>query len=427
LDKTLKISILIVFLPQKMLYMILKVNSQINKLIISVLNKYFKLSKPRRDFIINILLLFLSIKGRLNFLQFGRFGNHKEQSYRQNFEKHFDFLNFNKQIILNSCNKHIIIAFDPSYISKSGKETYGLDKFWSGCASQVKLGLEIGGIAAIDIENNTAMHLEAIQTPTFKDLETQNISLVDWYADLIVSRKDTLLQLSVYNVVDAYFSKFLYVKKLTDNGFHIISRLRSDADLKYLYNGLKTGKRGRPKAYSGKIDFKNIDKNIFSLFDENENECCYQAIVYCKSLKRKIKLVYVLEKNQKASYKLYFSTDLELDAELILTYYRSRFQIEFLYRDAKQHTGLNDCQARSENKLYFHFNASLSAINLAKAEHWLNIPKKERGSFSMTDIKTMYHNMLLLERFIEVFAINPYILKNNKYVKELINFGKIAA
>jgi len=80
---------------------------------------------------------------------------------------------------LASCSKHIIIAFDPSYISKSGKKTYGLDKFWSGVAAKAKLGLEIGGIAAISIDNNTAMHLEAIQTPQFKDLEAKNISLLD--------------------------------------------------------------------------------------------------------------------------------------------------------------------------------------------------------------------------------------------------------
>jgi hypothetical protein len=48
---------------------------------------------------------------------------------------------------------------------------------------------------------------------------------------------------------------------------------------------------------------------------------------------------------------------------------KSRFQIEFLYRDGKQHTGLNDYQARGQKKLYFHFNASLTAINLAKVEY----------------------------------------------------------
>src|SRR5690554_3332486 len=64
------------------------------------------------------------------------------------------------------------------------------------------------------------------------------------------------------------------------------------------------------------------------------------------------------------------TTDLELSADKILQYYQTRFQIEFLYRDGKQHTGLNDSQARSKNKLNFHFNMSLTAINIAKVTHW---------------------------------------------------------
>ena len=63
-----------------------------------------------------------------------------------------------------------------------------------------------------------------------------------------------------------------------------------------------------------------------------------------------------------------FSTDVDLDALTIYRYYKARFQIEFLFRDAKQFTGLTDCQARSQAKLNFHFNASLSAVTLAKLE-----------------------------------------------------------
>jgi hypothetical protein len=60
------------------------------------------------------------------------------------------------------------------------------------------------------------------------------------------------------------------------------------------------------------------------------------------------------------------STDLSLSVIQILNYYRARFQIDFLYRDGKQFTGLNDCQARSENKLDFQFNMSLTSINITK-------------------------------------------------------------
>ena len=409
--------------------MIFKATLSINALIINMLDNIKVLSKPQKDFFIEIMLLFISIQGRMNFLQFGRYGKFGEQRYRQQFEKQFDFLSFNKEITLSHGSGNFAIAFDPSYISKSGKKTYGFDKYWSGVAKQAKFGLEISGIAAVDIDNKTAFHLEAVQTPTHVDIKEKDMSLLDWYANIIVQRKDTFSKISNYIVADAYFSKKPFADKIIEDAqMHLISRLRNDSDLKYLYLGEPTGKKGRPKKYDGKINLKSIDEKYFKLVLDNDQTTIYTAIVYSKGLKRNIKLVYEQPKAEKTkSYLLFFSTDLKLDALEILQYYKNRFQIEFLYRDGKQHTGLNDCQARSENKLYFHFNASLTAINLAKVEHWLSTPKKERGAFSMSDIKTMYHNKLLLERFIDVFAIPAYKLKNNNNVKELINFGKIAA
>jgi hypothetical protein len=121
------------------------------------------------------------------------------------------------------------------------------------------------------------------------------------------------------------------------------------------------------------------------------------------------------------------STDLSLTGIQILNYYRTRFQIEFLYRDGKQFTGLNDCQARSENKLDFQFKMSLTSINIAKITHWLAITKEHRKSFSMANVKTMYHNDLLLNRFISMFGINPNWIKNKEKLLQLLEYGKIAA
>jgi len=124
---------------------------------------------------------------------------------------------------------------------------------------------------------------------------------------------------------------------------------------------------------------------------------------------------------------LYFSTDIKLEALDVLKYYQSRFQIEFLYRDGKQPTGLNDCQARSKNKPDFHFNASLMAINIAKIAPWLSIPKGQRKSFSIMDVKTISHNSLQLKLFFDKFGINPYLPKNQKKARELLCHGIIAA
>ena len=166
----------------------------------------------------------------------------------------------------------------------------------------------------------------------------------------------------------------------------------------------------------------------FTLVQETDDFQAFSATFWVKAFHRKVALVVYESKNSsKKSRRLYFSTDIELDPIIILNYYAARFQIEFLFRDAKQHTGLCDSQARSGKKMNFHVNASLTAVNIAKAEHWLSMPKDERGPFSMTNIKTLYHNELLLKRFFfSVFGINPHTTKNQHKVKELLEIGTIA-
>ena len=393
-------------------------------LISTMIDKMPNINKWRRVFLIETLILFMSIRGRINFLQLARYGKYKEQRYRQQFEKPFDFLAFNTEFTLSQGSGRYAIAFDPSYVSKSGKKTPGVGWYWSGCANQAKWGLEIGGLAAIDIDNHTAFHLEAVQT-----LNADEQTLTDWYGRIIYDRKETLTSISKYLIADAWFSKKSFADQVISSDMHLISRLRDDADLKYICTEPPTGKRGRPRKYSGKIIISDIDREYFSFVTEDKESTVYAAEVYSKALKRNIMLVHVtyLKANGKDARKLYFSTDVSMDPAEVLQYYQSRFQIEFLYRDGKQHTGLNDSQARSENKLHFQFNASLTSINIAKAIHWLSIPKEERGAFSMSDIKTMNHNALLLYRFFDVFGICPYSIKNQNYVKELILYGTIAA
>ena len=81
-------------------------------------------------------------------------------------------------------------------------------------------------------------------------------------------------------------------------------------------------------------------------------------------MKRNIKVV--VHYPESGGHKIYFSTDLDMSDKDIIEYYRTRFQIEFCFRDSKQFTGLNNCQARDLRKLDFAFNASLASVNIAK-------------------------------------------------------------
>lgn len=152
------------------------------------------------------------------------------------------------------------------------------------------------------------------------------------------TRKGTLQRLTKYVVADAYFSKSTFVDGALDMGFHVISRFRDDAYFRYLTMEQPTGKKGRPKLYDGKIDMKHLEEERFEIIQlEKGEERILSAIIHSRSLGRNIRLC-IWESDDKKVRKLYFSTDTQMKAMDILDYYRTRFQIEFCYRDSKQFT-----------------------------------------------------------------------------------------
>ena len=125
----------------------------------SILDKMPELTKVRKQFLIHIFALVVSLRGRMHFLNMERQGAYSEKSYRLHFEQSFDYFEFNKHLVETYCSGHKIIAIDCSYIPKSGKETPHIGNFWSGCASKALKGLEISSLAVIDVDNNTGSTL----------------------------------------------------------------------------------------------------------------------------------------------------------------------------------------------------------------------------------------------------------------------------
>jgi hypothetical protein len=285
----------------------------------------------------------------------------------------------------------------------------------------VKHGLEILGIGLIDIDRKDCVSLKAVQTPSPKSLAECGVTLVKWYLTCILNLRDKLIRQSRYVVADAYFSVSEFANGLEEFGFHLVSRFRSDAAMMYLYTGGRTGKKGRPKEYDGKIDFKNLDMekvkkvNIFP--DEG---AFYTTIAYSKSLKRKVRLVVFLPKDGKPI--LYFSTDTNMSARNVVEFYRTRFQIEFCYRDSKQFTGLCDCQARDFDKLDFAFNASLTSVNVAKV-----VINMEYPTFSIANFKSLLYNCYLMKRFFAMSGFRPNKSLNAIIFKELSDIAARAA
>jgi hypothetical protein len=399
---------------------------KISGLVSASLQKLENLSKPRFKFFSTLFELWLGLPLRYTMLNLSRIGAYSEKSIRLHFEKLFDFVSFNTAVIHKSCGKELIAAFDPSYIPKSGKQTPGLGKWWSGKEQCTRKGLEISCLSIIDVAAGTALSLEAVQTPCKEVLQQENRNQVSHYVSIIKRQMPTLKTMVKYLTADGYFMKHDFIAPLLKEGLHIITKMRPDADLRYTYNGTKQSSRGRPKLYDGKVDCTSMDKRRIKKFAEDEEVIYYSGIVYCKALKQLVRIVYLQQKATKR-YEIFLCTDTLIEPGLIIKYYRLRFQIEFLLRDAKQHCGLEQCQARSENKLYFHFNMALSAVSVAKAALWLSLPKQKREAFSMRNIKLMFYNKIMTERIFSNLALNLNCKKIKRLYNQCLNIGTLAA
>lgn len=391
----------------------------------TILRKMSEINKWQRDFFLHHVVLYLSLRGRYTYLNFARYGQKNELTYRMHHSSGFDFPTFNRHLIEGHTSARRVVAFDPSYVSKSGKHTPGVGYFWSGCAGKAKWGLEVCGFAAIDVEANTALHYFARQT-----MPEEGQGLMDFYGGLLKEKAPELLKVSKYIAVDAYFSKKSFVSAAVESGLHAITRLRDDAVLHYPPPPRKEGQRGPNRKKGDRFRPKELQGGQLPCLSQTGEERIYGGSAFVGSLGRLVTIAVVQQLGEDGSVKsakVFICTDLELPPLEVLTYYKSRFQIEFLFRDAKQHMGLQDSQSRDKQALEYHFNMSLTAVSIAKVAHYLSIKKEQRGPFSMADIKTQYFNQLFIGRIIDVFGKIPNITINHPALKPLYNLGKIAA
>jgi len=146
-----------------------------------------------------------------------RYGELNEKTYRLHFGQDFDFPRFNQELCQSQLSKNCIVAFDPSYLPKSGKHTPHKGRFYSGCSGRAIGGIEIGSLGIIDLEHHTAFNPETIQAPDPKALKAEGKTLIDHYASIIIERKEGIESISKYLAVDGYFAKYSFVDTIKTN------------------------------------------------------------------------------------------------------------------------------------------------------------------------------------------------------------------
>ncbi|MDW8228828.1 MAG: hypothetical protein RMJ33_03220 [Saprospiraceae bacterium] len=78
----------------------------------AILQQMPNVNKWQRDFFLHHLGLFLSLRGRYTYLNFERYGQKNELTYRNHHQSGFDFQTFNRLLIEKFTSPQRLIAFD---------------------------------------------------------------------------------------------------------------------------------------------------------------------------------------------------------------------------------------------------------------------------------------------------------------------------
>lgn len=386
----------------------------------------------QRRFLQTLFEAVLALRGRVNFTNLARFSPLHEQTFRRHFQKAFQWVWFNLTMV--HLRRHpeepIIGVFDCSFLPKSGTETWGLGQFFSSLAGRSKNGLEVSILGVVATESRRAFGVDATQTPP--DLsanETGDYSRVDFYLEQITDLYQTLTELGVfYWVGDGFYAKQKVFDTVTGLGGDLITRLRSDANLRYLYTGPRSEGPGRPKQYDGKIDWDDLEElrrrfdEVGRLPDQPEIRVL-TTVANSPHFGRNLRVVLLIGPGSEGpdgeKQVILASTDTGQSADEIVQYYRLRYQIEFIIRDAKQHTGLTHCQARSQEKLDFHLNMSVATANLLRL-------LAQKAACSKRTYRREAYNRLLVGHLLSQLGLSAEYDQTDPRIQSVIRTGRMA-
>ncbi len=338
-----------------------------------------------------------------------------------------------------------IIAGDEVVDSKAGKETYGLDRFFSGIEQRVIPGLSFFALSLVNVKEEHSYPLQIsqiVKSPEEKAAsqakakakkdkkssekkkrgrpkgsKNKNKLEVVLNAELlrIQDALKTLLKTigSVLNLkyvaMDGHFGNYPSAWMARQINLHLISKLRANAALHSVFEGEHPGKGPKPK-YGDKIDFHKMEAKYLKETTQEGNlrTDIYQGTFLNKEFGFALNVVILLKTNldtQAQAHVVLFSTDLELAYDKIIHFYRLRFQIEFNFRDAKQYWGLEDFMNVKEIAVTNAANLSFFMVNFSYA--LLQPFRQTCPEFGVLDLKSHFRGYRYATETIKMLVQKP--------------------
>jgi hypothetical protein len=276
-------------------------------------------------------------------------------------------------------NHVYILAGDEVVITKAGKKTFGLDRFFSGILQRVVPSVAFFSFALVSTTSRRAFPLcleQVVRTEAEKaaakvkaaktakqtspkpkagrpkgsknkpKTDTHSLSCELQRIQCILQDQLALIVGTVpltYLALDGHFGTAPAIQMVRGCGLHLISKLRSNAALFLPYDGPYQG-RGPHRKYGEKLDIKALPARFLRErhVEDGVETCIYQVEALQKEVSQPLNVVVVVKlnlKTQKRAHVVLFSSDVTLSVEKVIEYYSLRFQIEIVFTQMTKRSG----------------------------------------------------------------------------------------
>jgi hypothetical protein len=338
-----------------------------------------------------------------------------------------------------------LLVGDEVVVTKAGKTTHGLDRFFSSLYGKPVPGLAFFTMSLVSVQARRSfpMRVEQVVRSDAEKAASQakaaakkrklpcakrrpgrpqgstnkNKAHVTLTPELlrIKAMLDALRQLIAgvipltYLILDGHFGHHNALQMARQGHLHLISKLRCDAALYFPYTGPYAG-RGPHRKYGPKIDYDNIPVQYLqeTTVEGHIQTRLYQIQLLHKEFAQPLNVVIITKthlQTQARAHVVLFSSDLTLAYASLVDYYRLRFQIEFNFRDAKQYWGLEDFMNITPTGVTNAANLSLFMVNVAyrlQAEGRQSDP-----DYSILDLKADCRGYKYVEETIKMLPQKP--------------------
>jgi len=355
-----------------------------------------------------------------------------------------------------------LLAGDEVVVSKAGKKTSGLGRFFSSIYQRTIPGLAFFSLALVSTTDRRAFPMcmeQVVRTeteraapktkPAAKQQEaapkrkpgrpkgSKNKPKVEGPLSSELQRIQRLVQDLLcliaglftvsYLLLDGHFGNSAAVQMAQQCGLHLISKLRADAALYEPYDGPYQG-RGPRRKYGAKLAYATLPaKYLQQTTVEGQIEThIYQAELVHKEFAQPLNVVIIAKVNrttQKCAHVILFSSDLTLAYDKLIDYYSLRFQIEFTFRDAKQYWGLEDFMTVTARGVSNAANLSLFMVNLSHV--LLEDLRQTDPQCSVLDLKAQCRGYRYVTELIKLLPQSPDEDLTAQLFRQVAQLGRI--